>query len=158
MSPTQSRRAEGRRRDMRGSALTALRAHDPLVTRLESVAGITDGREAITAAPYADGPVVDDERDVAIGVRIPASSSRSPNFFYEVTFTVETDLQLRDGVFQQKGTAWADGLADEAGSVLTADRNGWYAQGQSGTDDLSWGDSISRWQLTQNYKIMIRTP
>lgn len=153
---TQSDRAGGRVRDLRGSVLTRLRNHTALTDRLEAADGVDAGGEmivpAFTAQRWHDDDTAPDPPDVAVAVTVVTGSSARENRQERVNLTVQTSLQIRRRALAANGVAWVDEIRDELAAILTSHVDGWTAQGETGgTPEPLWDDSINRYVSAQRF-------
>lgn len=154
---SQSRRAEGRLRDLREHALTELRTHAPLTDRLERVASIDDGADKIMPAFALDVQHREDgvePPDAAVAISSITESSARENRQERKRHVVQADFQIRSQTLKAQGSAWHDEIRDEISAVATTQFEGWYAMGISqGTPEPLWDDDLNRYRSVTRYDI-----
>jgi len=158
MTTDQSRRAEGRMRDLRGHYLDELRGHAPLTDRLEAVASIDDGADAVLPSSAvdvqhrADGA---EPPDAVLAVAAITENSDRENRQERKNHTVQTDLQLRSETMRARGAPWLDEVLDEIAAVMTSHYQGWTARGATGgTPEPLWSDKIRRYRSVRRFDVM----
>lgn len=154
---SQSRRANGRIRDLREHYLTELRAHTPLTTQLEAVDSIEDGTDAIMPASALDVQHRADTvepPDAAIALMAVTGSSNRENRQARKNHVVQTDFQIRSETMRAQGPAWLDATLDEIAAVMTSHYDGWRALGVTGgTPEPLFDDSINRFRSVNRFDI-----
>lgn len=154
---SQSRRAEGRLRDLRGQYLTELRGHAPLTDLLERVDSVDDGATIILPAFSVDIQHQMDALEppeVAIAISAITESSNRENHQERKRHVLQADFQVRSQTLRERGSAWHDEIRDEIAAVATTQYAGWYAMGISqGTPEPLWNDDLNRYQSVTRYDV-----
>lgn len=154
---SQSDRAEGRLRDLRGEFLGVLRGHTPLTDRLERVSSIDDGTDVILPAFALDLQHRQDgvePPDAAVAISSITESSNRENHQERKRHVLQADFQVRSATLRAHGPAWHDEIRDEIAAVATTQHKGWYALGISqGTPEPLWNDEIGRYQSVTRFDV-----
>lgn len=154
---SQSRRAEGRIRDLREHSLEELQSHTPLVTRLEEVSSIDDGTDKIVPASALDIQHRSDALeppDAAIALSAVTGSSNRVNIQERKSHVVQTDFQVRSETMRARGPAWHDEIIDEIAAVMTSQYDGWRAMGVTGgTPEPAWDDQLNRFRSVARFDV-----
>lgn len=157
MSTNQSRRAQERVRDLRGNLLRRLRDHAPLTDLLAEADGVADGSDVIVPDPMLRIDHRRDGRDppsAALAVMIVTGSSERENRQSRVSLVVQTRLECREQVLDDRGLPWLDTTADEVAAVVTSHADGWTALGASGgTPDPLWDGETNRYNLASRFDV-----
>lgn len=154
---SQSRRAEGRIRDLREHYLAELRSHTPLATRLEEVSSIDDGADIIMPASALDVQHRSDNvepPDAAIALMAVTGSSDRENRQARKNHVAQTDFQIRSESMRAQGPAWHDSVIDEIAAVMTSQYDGWRALGVTGgTPEALWDDNLNRFRSVTRFDV-----
>lgn len=154
---SQSRRAEGRIRDLREHYLAELRSHAPLVSRLEEVSSIDDGTDVIEPASSVDIQHRSDALeppDAVVALMAVTGSSDRENLQARKNHVVQMDFQIRSETMRARGPAWLDEIVDEIAAVMTSQYDGWRALGVTGgTPEALWDDNLNRFRSVTRFDV-----
>lgn len=160
--PTESNRAGGRVRELRGLTLQRLQNHDELVALLEGV--VDDASTVIlpsfVMSRFRNDDAAPDPPDTALAVSVVTGSSSRRNLKEDVNLTVQIEHEFRSGLAPVVGgdpvgvLPWHDRIGDEISAVMTTQVAGWEAEGETGgTPEPLWDDGRNRYRSVKRFDI-----